>query len=99
MQARFIVVHHTWKDYRHYFEATWFGLPLSKINESYVDGNSHFELPVATYDNDPSITQAANLALWAEASWLNQGKPWAIFSMEEMEYNVDVSDYIRQKGP
>jgi hypothetical protein len=40
-----------------------------KINESLVDGNSHFELPFGTYDNDPSITQGAVLGLWAEASW------------------------------
>ncbi len=187
MPARFIFVHNAGQDYRHYIEATWFGLPLMKINESYVDGNSHFELPVGTYDNDPSITQGAVLGLWAEAAWfpsiwvtdgrvrwepvdensailfipfrdgeenyivrfdpatglldtmetmryrdagpqakkilwitknipgnnipgtnlsasgsatwLDQGKPWAVFSLEEVEYNVDVSEYIRQRGP
>jgi len=158
-----------------------------KVNESYVDGNSHFELPMGTFENDPSITQGAVLGLWAEsawfpaifltdervhwepvdnktamlfvpfgeqeenfvvrfdpetglidimetmrcrdagpelhkilwltkslpgqtipgsklsavgsATWLDQGKPWAIFTLEEIHYNVDVSDYIRQKGP
>jgi hypothetical protein len=181
MPARFIFVHNAGKDYRHYIEATWFGLTLMKINESYVDGNSHFELPVATYENDPSITQGAVLGLWAEvswfpsvwltdkrvhwepvddksallfipfgeseenflvrfdsatglldimeamrfrdagpqakkilwithipgtnlsdtgsATWLDQGKPWAVFTLEEIDYNVDVSDYIRQRGP
>ena len=187
MPARFIFVHNTGMDYRHYFEATWFGIPFMKINESYVDGNSHFELPVATYDNDPSITQGAVLGLWAEAAWfpsvwltdgrarweavdektallyipfgnseenfvvrfdpqtglldtmeamryrdagaqakkilwitknipgknipgtnlsdtgsatwLDQGKPWAVFTLEEVDFNVEVSDYIRQRGP
>jgi hypothetical protein len=69
MPARFIFVHNAGEDYRHYIETTWFGLPFMKINESYVDGNSHFELPFGTYDNDPGITQGTVLGLWAEAAW------------------------------
>ncbi len=186
MPARFLFVHNAGKDYRHYIEATWFGLPVMKVNESYVDGNSHFELPVGTFDNDPSITQGAVLGLWAEAAWfpsiwltdqrvhwapvdensallyipfgekeesfvvrfdpqtgqldkmeamryrdpglqakkilwitqslpgktiegtnlfasgsatwLDQGKPWAVFTLEDVAYNVDVREYIQQKG-
>ena len=185
--ARFLFVHNAGKDYRHYIEATWFGIPFMKVNESYVDGNSHFELPVGKFDNDPSITQGAVLGLWAEsawfpaifltdervhwepvddktamlfvpfgeqeenfvvrfdpetglidlmetmrcrdagpemkkilwitkslpggnipgsklsavgsATWLDQGKPWATFTLEEVDYNVDVGEYIRQRGP
>lgn len=186
MPARFVFVHNTGKDYRHYIEATWFGIPIMKVNESYVDGNSYFELPFGTIENDPSTSQGANLAVWAEASWfpsiwitdprvrwepiddytallfvpfreqeenfvmrfnpdtglldsmeamrfrdsgnqakkilwitrsidgkniegtklsatgsatwLDQGIPWAVFTLEEVKYNVDVSEYIRQKG-
>jgi hypothetical protein len=185
--ARFLFVHNAGTDYRHYIEATWFGIPFMKVNESYVGGNSHFELPIGRYENDPSITQGAVLGLWAEsawfpsifltdervrwepvdektallfvpfdeqeenfivrfdpetglidlmeamrcrdagpephkilwitkslpgptiagtplsavgsATWMDQGKPWAIFSLEEVSYNVDVSEYIRQRGP
>ena len=185
--ARFLFVHNAGKDYRHYIEATWFGIPFMKVNESYVDGNSHFELPIGTFDNDPSITQGAVLGLWAEsawfpsifltdtrahwepvdattallfvpfgdaeenfvvrfdpqtalidtmeamrcrdagpemkkilwitkslpgsnipgsklsavgsATWMDQGRPWATFTLEEVNYNVNVSEYIRQKGP
>ena len=185
--ARFLFVHNAGKDYRHYIEATWFGIPFMKVNESYVDGNSHFELPIGTFENDPSIAQGAVIGLWAESSWfpaifltdarvhwepvddktamlfvpfgeqeenfvvrfdpetglidlmeamrcrdagqelrkilwitkslpgsnipgsklsavgsatwLDQGKPWATFTLEEVNYNVDVSEYIRQKGP
>jgi hypothetical protein len=32
-------------------------------------------------------------------TWFDQGKPWAVFEVEEVAYNVDVSDYIRQRGP
>ena len=186
LPARFLFVHNAGKDYRHYIEATWFGLPVMKVNESYVNGNSHFELPVGTYENDPSITQGAVLGLWAEASWFpsiwvtdprvhwqpvdektallfvpfgkqeenfvvrfdpasglidtmeamrfrdpgpqakkilwitetirdrliagtnipavgsatwfQDGRPWAIFTTEDVQYNVDVSEYVRARG-
>jgi hypothetical protein len=32
------------------------------------------------------------------ATWLDQGKPWVVFILEEVKYNVDVSAYIQQKG-
>jgi len=184
--ARFLFVHNAGKDYRHYIEATWFGIPLMKVNEGYLDGASFFESPMASYTDEPNANQGANLALWAEAGWfpslwvtdprarweavdahsallyvpfeageetfvvrfnpesglvdtmeamryrevgadkrkilwitrnepgqllpgtqlsavgsaiwLDQGKPWATFTLEEVVYNVDVSEYIRQKG-
>jgi hypothetical protein len=188
LPARFLFVHEAGKGYRHYFEATWFGMPIMKVNERYVDGKSLFEPPVgALIDNDPSTNQAANLAVWAEgawfpsiwvtdprvrwepvdehtallfvpfesqeenfvmrfnpetglldsmeamryrdsgpqakkilwvtknvegkklegskldatgsATWMDQGRPWATFTLEEAHYNVDVSQYIRQPGP
>lgn len=187
MPARFVFVHNAGKDYRHYFEATFFGFPIMKVNENYIGGKSYFELPVATYVNDASTNQAGNLALWAEAAWfpsiwltdphvrwepvdektallfvpfgeheenfvmrfnpetglldsmeamryrdageqakkilwitrsvdgpsipgtqlssvgsatwLDQGKPWATFTLEEVKYNVDVKGYILQRGP
>ena len=64
MPARFVFVHNAGKDYRHYFEVTWFGIPIMKVNERYIDGKSLFELPFATYDNDASTNQGANLAVW-----------------------------------
>jgi hypothetical protein len=67
LPARFLFVQNAGKDYRHYIEATIYGLPFMGVNESYVDGYSHFELPFGTFENDPSITQGAVLGLWAEA--------------------------------
>lgn len=32
------------------------------------------------------------------AIWMDDGKPWAVFTVEDVAYNVDVSDYIRAKG-
>jgi hypothetical protein len=186
LPARFIFVHDAGRGYRHYIEATWFGLPIMKVNERYLDGKSLFELPFATYEDDASTNQGANLAVWAEAAWfpgiwitdprvrwqpvdahtallivpfedqeetfimrfnpetglldsmeamryrdagdqakkilwitqnmagptlpdsklsavgsatwLDQGKPWAVFTLEDINYNVAISEYIRQRG-
>ena len=188
LPARFIFVHNAGKDYRHYIEATWFGIPIMKVNEGYVDQKSFFAGPVGDpIVDDASTNQAANLAVWAEAgwfpsiwitdprvhwepvddntallyvpfegieenfvmrfnsetglldsmeamryrdtgpqakkilwitrnvpakkiegtqldtvgtaTWLDQGTPWATFTLEEVNYNVNVSEYIRQRGP
>jgi hypothetical protein len=187
LPARFIFVHNAGQDYRHYIEATFFGLPFMKVNESYLDGSTYIELPVGTFVDDPNNIQGAVLGLWAEAGWfpaiwvtdervhwepvdektallyvpfgdgeenfvvrfdpetglvdmmeamryrdpgpeaekilwitqflpgeriegtelsaagaaiwLDQGKPWAVFTLEDVAYNVDVSEYIRQRGP
>jgi hypothetical protein len=188
MPARFIFVHEAGRGYRHYIESTWFGMPIMKVNERYVDGKSLFQLPVGDpIENDASTNEAANLAVWAEAAWfpsiwitdprvrweavddhtallyipfedteenfvmrfnpetglldsmeamryrdagpqakkilwitrnvpskkiegtqidtvgtatwLDQGIPWATFTLEEVNYNIDVGEYIRQKGP
>jgi len=69
LPARFVMVHNTGRDYRHYFEATFFGLPFIRVNEGYVDGESFFESPMGTYYDDPNSNQGANLALWAEGGW------------------------------
>jgi hypothetical protein len=69
LPARFVMVHNTGRDYRHYFETTFFGLPFLCVNEGYLDGQSFFESPMGTYYNDPNTNQGANLALWAEGGW------------------------------
>jgi hypothetical protein len=187
LPARFVFVHNAGRDYRHYFEATWFGITFLKVDEGYINGESFFEGPMGSYYDDPNTNQGANLAVWAEAgffpsiwltdervrwepvdertallyvpfedqeenfvvrfnpetglidtmeamrfreagegkhkilwitryepgpkipgtvlsasgsaTWLDQGKPWAIFTAEEVNYNVNVSEYIQQKGP
>lgn len=186
LPARFVFVHRAGTDYRHFFEATFFGLPFMKVNEGYVDGASFFESPMGTILDDANTNQGANLALWAEAgwfpsvwvtdsrvrwegvddrtallfvpfedttenfvvrfdprsgfidtmeamryrepgegkpkilwitrnekvadasgrrilasgsaTWLDQGKPWAVFGIEAAAYNADVADYLRKRG-
>jgi hypothetical protein len=184
--ARFVFVHNTGEDYRHYFEATLFGIPILRVNEGYIDGASFFESPMGSNYDEANANQGANLALWAEAiwfpsvwitdsrvhwepvdnhtallfvpyenteesfvvrfnpetglidtmeamryrdigqeqpkilwitktenclpsstdhicssgsvMWLDQGKPWAYFTVENIVYNADISSYILQKG-
>ena len=180
LPTSFAIIHNAGKDYRHYFEATFFGIPVLKINEGYIDGQSFFESPMGTYYNDANSNQGANLALWAEgawfpslwisdprahwqaiddttaalfvpytkgeenfivrfnpqnglvdlmevmryrspndtskilwltnevksadgssisyATWLDDGKPWAEFVIDDMRFNLDVSDLIRARG-
>ncbi len=39
------------------------------------------------------------LPLVASLTWLDEGDPWAVFTTEEVVYNADVLEYVRQKGP
>jgi hypothetical protein len=61
--ARFVFVHNAGKDYRHYFEAMLFGIPLLKVNEGYIDGASFFESPMGSYNDDARANQGANLEI------------------------------------
>jgi hypothetical protein len=53
--------------YRHYIEATLFGLPVIKANEYFRDGHGRMKITIIGTDEGPKFDQAANLALWAEA--------------------------------
>lgn len=65
MRARFS--HVAGQSYRHYIEATFFGVPIMRVNEWYADGAGKGELPWAAVEHNPKWDQAANLALWFEA--------------------------------
>jgi hypothetical protein len=70
LPARFRFVHQAGRNYRHYFELTWFGLKFGAGNEHYLDGKSRLALPFGLSDEGPQVDQAANLSLWAEYVWL-----------------------------
>jgi hypothetical protein len=68
--ARYRFTHDAGQGYRHYIEVTWFGLPVLRIDETYLDGAARLELPFGVTENAPKVDQAANLGLWAESVWL-----------------------------
>jgi hypothetical protein len=67
--ARFRLTHIAGQAYRHYIEVTFFGIPVIKANEYYRDGHGRMDITVIGTDEGPKYDQAANLALWAEASY------------------------------
>jgi hypothetical protein len=69
LPARFRFTHEAGQNYRHYIEATFFGFPIFRVNETYLDGNSRMELPFGVTENEPKVNQAGNLGLWSETIW------------------------------
>lgn len=182
--ARFRFVHQAGVAYRHYIEVTWFGIPVMRVNEYYLDAHARLELPFGVQEG-PEVDQGARLALWAEAiwfpsvwllhpdvrwqavddqtavlltprssghdafivrfdprdgrltmlesmrykaghshqtlwineagpvrvinghrvphtgavTWMDEMRPWAVFTVESVVYNADVQAYLRQRGP
>jgi hypothetical protein len=70
LPARFRFTHQAGQGYRHYIEATFYGIPVFRVNEHYLDGHGHLELPIVGLAEGPHTDQAANLGLWAETSYL-----------------------------
>ncbi len=93
ISARFRFTHKAGQDYRHYIEATIFGIPILKINESYLKNSSRQEMPWGTTTNDPRANQAANLGLWAETIWY----PSVFLTDERVHWNAvdDVTATLR----
>ncbi len=87
LPARFRFTHVAGQDYRHYIEATIFGLPILKINESYIASSSRMAMPWGITTNDPRANQGANLAVWAEALWF----PAILLTDPRVHWN-DVND-------
>jgi hypothetical protein len=70
LPGRFRITHVAGRAYRHYIEATFFGYPVMKVNESFLNDQARLELPFGVVAGEPKIDMAANLGLWAESVWL-----------------------------
>ena len=66
--ARLRFTHIAGQGYRHYIETTFYGWPVLKVNEHYLEGHSRLELPFGVVENDPGVDSAANQGLWAETA-------------------------------
>jgi hypothetical protein len=43
-------------------------------------------------------TQTAGQPNVSYVTWLDDGKPWAAFTVEKLQLNLDVSEYLRARG-
>jgi hypothetical protein len=68
LPARMRFTHIPGQDYRHYIEATFYGMPVFKVNEHFLGGHTRLALPFGVVENDPGVDSAANQGLWAEAT-------------------------------
>ena len=50
--------------------------------------------------NEPGkMIEGTHLSEVSSVTWSDEGTPWAVYTLEEVKYNVNVSDYIRARGP
>jgi len=66
LPARLRFTHQSGEGYRHYIETTFYGIPIMKVNERYLEGHTRLELPFGVVENDPKVDGAANQGLWGE---------------------------------
>lgn len=65
LPLRYRLVHHPGYAFERYMEVTWFGLPILKAIDRYVDGFG-MTGPMGKAATGPAINQGANMILWAE---------------------------------
>jgi len=63
LPVRFRFTHEAGRNYRHYIEATVFGLPVMKVNEYYVSGRERMEMPWGVDENNPKLDQGGALGM------------------------------------
>lgn len=66
MPLRFRLYHHPGYDFRREMEVTWFGIPVLKALDQYINGVG-MTGPVGKADTGPRVDQGSNMILWAEA--------------------------------
>ena len=69
LPARFKFYHESGRNYYHYIQAGWFGLPLATVNERYLDGIGILDIPGQYVENNAEVNAAANQGLWSEHIW------------------------------
>ena len=47
---------------------------------------------------DWTVVDGYALPAVGRITWFDRGTPWAVFTIEEVVYNANVDEYIRQRG-
>lgn len=68
MPLRFLLYHRPGYDFRRAMEVTWFGLPVLKAMDQFINGKG-MTGPVGNADTGPEVDQGSNMILWAEATF------------------------------
>ena len=164
---RFRFTHEAGRNYRHYIQMTFFGIPLTTVREYYVGGKERAEV-FGSVGEGAKWDQGGNSGMWAESlmwmpailltdprvrwepvdddtalrvvafgetterfvvrfdpangkiqyseimrykngagekipwingMWLDEGRPWAAFDIEQIVFNVDVDTSLAARGP
>jgi len=53
---------------------------------------------ITSYVKDSEPIGDASVPATGTATWLDQGKPWAYFTAEDIRVNVDVDEYVRARA-
>jgi hypothetical protein len=66
LPLRYRLVHRPGYDFERHMEVTWFGLPVLRAIDRFIDG-AGMTGPVGKAATGPAVDQGANMILWAEA--------------------------------
>ena len=69
MPVRFKAHYVPGQDFYRYMEVTWFGLPILRGSDSYLNGEGILNM-AGNVETGEKIAQGQNLAVWAEAVWM-----------------------------
>ncbi len=66
LPARLRFIHEAGKGFRRYIETTFWGFPIMRVNEYFLDFRSRLALPFGVVEDEPQADEAANLGMWSE---------------------------------
>ena len=88
MDERFVVRFDPETGLVRFFEAMRYKDPTSQTKSLWLNES----LEWGTLNGNTTLTVGA-------VTWFDQGTPWAVFTVEDVVYNIGVQEYIRAKGP
>lgn len=74
------------------------GLITEMTAQRYKDENADEKIAWSLRLSDWEMRHGLLIPLTGAAQWADEDDPWATFHIEDVVYNVDVADYLRQKG-